>query len=175
MSEASDKRRWTNTIEAHLADLARQFDALENAMQAFGADFELAEFKRAYDTTENMDLYNRAQALERAVGRVQNFATELAQAGVKLAALELPPIGPEGSKAAQAFQALRDSGVIGGQLARRLIRAQKLRSRLEHSYVTIPAGDVHRTAILVRDSSLQFIGPYRRWIEPHLRDEEVPA
>lgn len=170
MSEASDRRRWTNTIDNHLADLTRQFDALDNAMQAFGSDFDLTQFKRAYDTADDMELYNRAQALERAVGRVQNFIAELAQAGAKLAGLELPAMGPDGSKAAQAFEALRGSGVIDGQLARRLVRAQKLRSRLEHSYVTVPAGDVHATAVLVRESSLQFIGPYRRWIEPFLSE-----
>lgn len=168
MSEASDRRRWTNTIGNHLADLTRQLDALDNAMGVFGDDFELAQFKRAYEATDDMDLYNRAQALERAVGRVQNYIADLAQAGVKLSGVDLPPMGPDGSKAAQAFQALKDSEVISGRLARQLIRAQKLRSRLEHSYVSLPAGDVHATAVLVRESSLGFIGPYRRWIQAHL-------
>ena len=36
--------------------------------------------------------------------------------------------------------------------------------------VQTPAGDVHRAAILVRDTARDFIGSYRDWIEPYLEN-----
>jgi hypothetical protein len=40
-----------------------------------------------------MGAYNRVQAVERALGRVQKYVAELAEAGVKLAALPRPTDG----------------------------------------------------------------------------------
>jgi hypothetical protein len=158
--------RWRRTIVRHLEDLPRQFAALESAMASFGEDFDAKRFKEAFDTTEDMEAYNRVQALERAVGRVQNFDAELAIAGAKLAELPLPPIGVGGSPAQQAFEALRDASVIDGSLCRKLTRAQKARSMIEHSYVQMPAGDVHRAAELVHETARQFIAAYRDPVAP---------
>jgi uncharacterized protein YutE (UPF0331/DUF86 family) len=135
-------------------------------MGAFGDDFDLQSFKRAFETSDDMEAYNRVQALERAVGRVQNFVAELAEAGVRLA--DLPRASGAGPVAQRAFEALRDAGVIDGRLSRRLTRAQGARSAIEHGYLTIPAGDVHRAAELVHGSARDFIGRYRRWIEPYV-------
>jgi hypothetical protein len=168
-----DERRWRLTIVRHLEDLPRQYAALENAMAAFGEDFDLQQFKAAYNTTEDMDAYNRVQAVERAVGRVQNYVADLADAGAKLAGLPRPPMESGGSQAQQAFEALRDAGVIGRGLCRQLVRAQAARTRIEHSYVQTPATDVHRTAVLVRDAAGDFISSYRSWIEPCLTEAEV--
>src|SRR4051812_43083756 len=133
-------------------------------MAPFGDEFDLVRFKRAFDTHADMEAYNRVQAVERALARVQNFVAELAYAGVNLAELPRPRIADEGSRAQQAFEALRDAKVIDGRLCRRLIRAQKARSLIEHSYIRTPAGDVHRAAELVHDAARDFIGPYRAWI-----------
>ena len=164
----ADRRQWQRDIVRHLEDFPRQYAALETAMAAFGEDFDLQRFKEAFDTTEDMEAYNRVQALERAVGRVQNFVAQLAEAGMKLAQLPRSPIEDDGSPAQQAFEALRDAGVIGGGLCRQLTRAQKARSMIEHSYVQTPAGDVHRAAELVHQAARDFIGSYRAWIEPYL-------
>ena len=137
-------------------------------MAAFGDDFDRQRFKQAFDTRDDMEAYNRAQAVERAVGRVQSFVAELAEAGVRLGQLPLPPIEPDGSAAQRAFEALRDAGVIDRGLTRRLTWAQRARSMIEHSYVQTPAGDVHRAATLVREAARAFIAPYRDWIAPHL-------
>ncbi|MGI8863462.1 MAG: hypothetical protein ACR2JH_03545 [Solirubrobacteraceae bacterium] len=163
-----DDRRWRLTVVRHLEDLPRQYAALENAMATFGEDFDLPQFKAAYTTTEDMDAYNRVQAVERAVGRVQNYVGELADAGAKLARLPRSPTERGGSQAQQAFEALRDAGVIGRVLCRRLVQAQNARTRIEHSYVRTPAGDVHRAATLARDAARDFVGSYRTWIEPYL-------
>jgi hypothetical protein len=163
-----DERRWRLTVVRHLEDLPRQYAALENAMAAFGEDFDLPQFKAAYNTTEDMDAYNRVQAVERAVGRVQNYVGELADAGAKLAGLPRTPMEGGGSQAQQAFEALRGARVIGRGLFRDLVQAQNARTRIEHSYVQTPAGDVHRAATLVRDAARDFVGSYRTWIEPHL-------
>lgn len=166
----ADRNRWQRDIVRHLEDLPRQYAALETAMAGFGEDFDLRRFKKAFETTQDMEAYNRVQALERAVGRVQNYLAVLAEAGMRLAALPRPPIGPDGSPAQQAFEALRDAEVIDGALCRRLIRAQRARSMIEHSYVQTPAGDVHRAAELVHDAAQAFLGPYRRWIDAYLAE-----
>lgn len=138
-------------------------------MASFGEDFDLRRFKEAFDTAADLDAYNRVQAVERALGRVQNFVAELARAGVKLAQLPRPP-EVRGSTTHQAFAALRDAGVIDGALCRRLTRAQDARSMIEHSYIEASAGRVHESAKLIHDAARDFIGRYRTWIEPHLRD-----
>jgi hypothetical protein len=80
---------------------------------------------------------------------------ELAEAGVKLAALPRPT-DSHGSPAQQAFEAMRDAKVISGGLCRRLGQAQNARTRIEHSYVQTPAGDVHRAiACLKRQMSFE--------------------
>ena len=63
---------------------------------------------------------------------------------------------------------MRDAKIITARLFGRLVQAQNARTRIEHSYVHTPAGDVHRAAILVRDTARDFIGSYRDWIAPHL-------
>ena len=81
----ADIARWRRQVHGHLEDFPRQYAALESAMATFGNDFDRAAFKRAYDTQIDMEDYNRAQAVERAVGRVQNYVADLAIDGVKLA------------------------------------------------------------------------------------------
>ena len=168
---AVDTKRWRLAIVRHLGDLPRQYAALEHAMASFGEDFDLQQFRAAYNTAEDMDAYNRVQAVERALGRVQNYVGELAEAGAKLAALPRPAESHRSSTEI-AFEAMRHAKVISGGLCRRLIQAQNARTRIEHSYVQTPAGDVHRAAIVVRDTARDFIGSYRDWIEPYLPEPE---
>lgn len=162
-----DRKRWARDIVRHLEDFPRQYSALETAMTAFGGDFDLAQFKAAFNASdpEQMEEYNRVQAVERAVGRLQNYVADLAVAGVRLAGL---PPEEDGSEPVRAFNALRSAKVIDGELCRRLIRAQQARVMIEHSYVDTAAGDVHRAVELIREVAGDFIGPYRAWIEPHL-------
>ena len=137
-------------------------------MAAFGDDFDLQLFKQAYDTEDDLDAYNQAQALERAFGRVQNHVADLAEAGARLARLPLEPVAENAPRAQRAFEALHKGGVIDKGLCRRLILAQNARSRVEHSYVEVPAGDVHRAAALVHETAGTFIGPYAHWIAEYL-------
>jgi uncharacterized protein YutE (UPF0331/DUF86 family) len=168
----ADRNRWQRDIVRRLEDLPRQYSALENAMGAFGDDFDLRAVKDAYNTFDDMDAYNRVQALERAMSRLQNFVAELAVAGVKLAQLPRDPGRARTAAPQQAFEGLRDAGVINGALCRRLTRAQSARSRIEHGYVDVPAGDVHRAATLVHGATRDFIGRYRAWIGSHLPGRE---
>jgi uncharacterized protein YutE (UPF0331/DUF86 family) len=160
----AEVERWRREIVDLLGDFPRQHAALGSAMAAFGESFDLKRFKVAYETESDMEAYNRAQAVERALGRVQNYTADLAIAGVKLAGLE-PTERAGGGAARRAFEALRTARVIDGELCRRLLRTQKARAAIEHSYVNVPAGTVHRAALLVHESARDFIGPYRRWIE----------
>jgi uncharacterized protein YutE (UPF0331/DUF86 family) len=164
-----DRRRWRRDIARHLEDFPRQYAALEHAMAAFDGEFDLGQFKQAFNTMDDIDAYNRVQAVERALGRVQNFVSDLAQAGAKLAQLPRAP-DAQGSAAHQAFAALREAGVIDGGLCRRLTRAQDARTMIEHGYIETSAGRVHQAAELVRESARDFIGRYRTWVEPHLKD-----
>lgn len=166
----ADRNRWRQTITRHLEDFPRQYAALEHAMAAFG-DFDLEEFKQAFNTTDDIEAYNRVQAVERALGRVQNFVAELAQAGSKLAQLP-PPAERHASSADEAFMALRDAGVLSKQLCRRLIRAQAARTTIEHGYLGASAGNVHEAAQLIHDSAREFVGAFRDWIAPYLTDQE---
>ncbi|MFL5816845.1 MAG: hypothetical protein ACJ76L_04510 [Conexibacter sp.] len=161
------RKRWQRQIVDVLAKLPREYRALENAMAAFGESFDLASFKRAFESDDDLDGYNRAQAVERAVGRVQNFLTELADAGALLAALPVPEPRHR-SRAEVAFTALRTEGVIDGRLCAQLFKAQRARSRIEHAYLDLTAGEVHRAARLVHDTAPGFMRAYRAWIEPFL-------
>lgn len=163
----ADVQRWRREIVDLLADFPRQYAALETAMSAFGEDFDLASFKQAYETETEMDAYNRVQAVERALSRVQNYVAELSIVGAKLAGLDLSEADHE-SVSLRAFAGLRNTEVIGPALCRHLVRAQKARTMIEHSYVQVPAGNAHRAAELVRQSARDFIGPYRAWIEGYL-------
>jgi len=163
---AAQRNRWRNETIEHLEDFPRQYAALQNAMAEFGADFPLPPFKAAFDSTTDMDSYNRVQSVERALDRVQNFVAQLSIVGAKLAGLQ-PPKADEG-EATKAFTALNEAGVINAALCRKLRRAQKARTMIEHSYVKVPAGKVHEAAELVAVSAREFIGPYRAWVEDYL-------
>jgi hypothetical protein len=118
----AERRRWRDAIDRHLEDLPRQYAALEHAMASFGETFDVERFMAAYDTSDDMGAYNRVQAVERALGRVQNYVGELAAAGVKLAALPTAA-DSHGSSAQQGFEALRDARIISRSLCRKLVQA----------------------------------------------------
>ena len=160
-----DRRRWQNGIVRVLERFPQQYAALESAMGAFGDDFELRAFKRAFDFADGVEAYNRAQVIERAIGRVQNFMADLAESGAKLAQLPSPV---HGSNAERAFLALRDAGVIDRELCSGLRDAQSARTRIEHFYLDVTAGEVHRAARLVHDIAPRFLDRYVNWIEPCL-------
>jgi hypothetical protein len=166
----AEKARRQDEIVRHLEDFPRQYTALEAAMTGFGPEFDLATFKAAFNTAEDMAAYNRVQALERAMTRVQNYVAQLAIAGVKLTGLPTGNATRGGSPAELAFRALRAAKVISPRLGNELIRAQRARTRIEHMYVRTNAGDVHQSATLIHKASRDFIGPFRAWIEPHIRD-----
>jgi hypothetical protein len=162
------RRRLARRIDARIEDFPRQHAALEAAMASFGEKFDLQPFKRAFETTDDVEAYNRVQAIERGVGRVQGYVADMAMDGVRLAGLSSDPAGGEGFRAAPAFEALRDAKVIDVRLCNRLVAAQKDRSQIEHEYPGLRAGNVHKAAILVRESSREFFSLFRPWIEPHL-------
>jgi uncharacterized protein YutE (UPF0331/DUF86 family) len=163
------RRRWAREVRDLLVDFPRQHAALRNAMDAFDSDFDLTAFKRAFEETSDMELYNRAQAVEHGVARVQTYVAELAIAGTKLAALEPPKRVGEGA-AERAFSALAEAGVVDPRLARLLKKTQGARNRIEHGYVDLSAGEVHTAANEVSEISREFIGAYSTWIEPYLDD-----
>jgi uncharacterized protein YutE (UPF0331/DUF86 family) len=89
-------------------------------------------------------LHNRVQALERAVTRVQNILADLAIDGVKLGGLPLPEI--KAGEAERSFEALKENGVIGAPLCKRLRKAQKTRNLIEHDYDKVTVGQLRDTA-----------------------------
>lgn len=162
------RKRLQRRIVARIDDFPRQHAALESAMAAFGDGFDLARFKRAFETSDDIDAYNDVQAVERAAGRVQGYVGDMAMDGVRLAGLPSDPAGGEGFRATHAFEALRDAKLIDAGLCRRLARAQRGRSQIEHEYPGLRAGRVHDAATLIRETSLEFFTRFRPWVEPHL-------
>jgi len=166
LSKADRQRLERRTVD-HLKEFPRQLAALEVAIAEFGDEFDVARFKRAFNSPD-LKVYNRVQAVEKAVGRVQNFLTDLAVDGACLAELPVGRPAKDDSKAKPSFDALRDVDVIDAGICRRLENGQKARSRLEHDYLHMSAGEVHRATKTVRQTAQEFIGPFRAWIEPYL-------
>jgi len=161
-----DLRRWKKEIAEGLGNLPREHEALEYAMAEFGGNFDLKELRKALERTADVALYNRAQALERAVTRVQNILADLAIAGVKLAGLPLP--AANAGVADRSFEALKEAEVISAALSRRLRNAQRMRNLIEHDYDKVTAGELHKVAEDVRKLGTEFARPFRDWIEPSL-------
>jgi len=51
----AESRRLMRRISAHIDDFPRQNAALESAMGAFGQDFDFAQFKRAFETADDIE------------------------------------------------------------------------------------------------------------------------
>jgi uncharacterized protein YutE (UPF0331/DUF86 family) len=161
-----DLRRWKKEIAEELANLPREHEALEYAMAEFGASFDLKELRKALEPKADVALYNGVQALERAVTRVQNILADLAISGVKLGGLPLPATGA--GVADRSFEALKEGGVIGAALSRRLRNAQRMRNLIEHDYDKVTAGQLHKVAEDVRRLGAEFTRPFRDWVKPRL-------
>lgn len=159
--------RLREEILARLEEFDYQFLLLEDAIRAFGEDFDLPAFKRAFEKESGVAGSQKVQLVERSFSHVQNFMAQLAEAGGMLAQLEPPKIheGP----AARAFETLEEAGVINASLCTRLKRCQQARSEIEHDYIHVTAGRVHEMAKLAVESAPEFIERYKPWIEPYLR------
>jgi hypothetical protein len=153
-------------IVTHLEDFPSQLEALEASMAMFGETFEPGQFKRAFNRESGIGAYARVQAVERGFSRVQNYMAQLALDGTELVGIDLPKIH-EG-EAARAFEALKHQKVISPALCRRLKKTQSARSAVEHDYLGMKAGEVHRAVVSTAAAARELIGPYARWITPYL-------
>ncbi len=99
----------------------------------------------AYASEDPVEL-NRVKAVERGVDQLYNYIAELAAFGLELA--ELRGRRDE-TNARRDLDALRDAGVISGELTRRLQRLRELRRMLVHEYATATAEQVHESALIV--------------------------
>jgi len=158
--------RLRKEIIAHLEDFPYQLEALEAAMETFGGNFDLKEFKNSFERKNGAEGYLRVQALERSFTRVQNYIAQLSQSGALLAGLELPKV--HAGTAARSFEALKTAGVIDASTCRRLKQTQSTRSAVEHEYVQMKAGRLHKAIVLLADTARDFIGPYTAWIDEFL-------
>jgi hypothetical protein len=73
-------------IRDRVGDVRRHLLALRTAMAAFGDDFELDAFRKAYASADPVEL-NRVKAVERGVDQLYNYVAELAAFGLELAEL----------------------------------------------------------------------------------------
>jgi len=161
-----DTDRLQKEIVAHLEDFPRQLDALEAGINVFGSNFDLKEFKDSFEGKNGTEGYLRVQALERSFTRVQNYIAQLSQSGAMLAGLDLPKIRQ--GAAARSFEALKSAGVIDATTCRRLKQTQDARSAVEHEYVRMKAGRLHKAIALLAATTRDFIGPYTAWVAPYL-------
>jgi uncharacterized protein YutE (UPF0331/DUF86 family) len=127
--EANDSQRaraLKAKIRDRVSDVRRHLLALRTAMAEFGEDFELDSFRTAYASEDPVEL-NGVKAVERGVDQLYNYVAELAAFGLELA--ELRGRRDE-TNARRDLDALRDAGVLSGELARRLQRLRELRRML---------------------------------------------
>lgn len=162
--EASDPQRaraLKAKIRDRVSDVRRHLHALRTAMGEFGEDFEKDAFRSAFVSDDPVVL-NRVKSVERGVDQLYNYIAELAAFGLELA--ELRGRRDE-TNARRDLDALRDAGVISGELTRRLQRLRELRRMLVHEYATATSEQVHESALIVADSFPAFYDSYRAWIK----------
>ncbi|MHB8242586.1 MAG: HepT-like ribonuclease domain-containing protein [Solirubrobacteraceae bacterium] len=147
-------------VRDRVSDVRRHLLALRTAMAEFGEDFELDVFRAAFISDDPVVL-NRVKSVERGVDQLYNYIAELAAFGLELA--ELRGRRDE-TNARRDLDALRDAGVISGELTRRLQRLRELRRMLVHEYATATSEQVHESALIVTDSFPAFYDAYRAWI-----------
>ncbi|MHB1834549.1 MAG: hypothetical protein ACYCXW_06250 [Solirubrobacteraceae bacterium] len=147
-------------IRDRVADVRRHLVALRTAMGEFGEDFELEQFRLAYES-EDPVLLNRVKAVERGVDQLYNYIAELAALGLELAELRTRR---QETNARVDIDSLTRAGVIGPERARRLQRLRELRRLLVHEYATATAEQVHEAARIIANEFVPFYDSYRIWI-----------
>lgn len=140
--DANRARALKAKIRDRVSDVRRHLIALRVAMAEFGEDFDLDEFRAAYDTDEPARL-NQVKAVERGVDQLWNYIAELTSFGLELA--EVRRRGDE-LNARRDLAALRRIGVLGAERARRLDRLRELRRLLVHEYATASAEQIYGRA-----------------------------
>jgi uncharacterized protein YutE (UPF0331/DUF86 family) len=148
-------------IRDRVSDVRRHLSALRAAMAEFGEDFDREAFRTAYASEDPVEL-NRVKAVERGVDQLYNYIAELTAFGLELAELRGRT---DETNARLDLKALRDAGVISGELERRLQRLRELRRMLVHEYATASAEQVHESALIVTSSFPTFYEAYRAWIK----------
>lgn len=162
--EANDPQRaraLKAKIRDRVNDVRRHLLALRTAMAEFGEDFEMDAFRAAVISDDPVVL-NRVKSVERGIDQLYNYIAELAAFGLELA--ELRGRRDE-TNARRDLDALRDAGVISGELTRRLQRLRELRRMLVHEYATATAEQIRESALIVTDSFPAFYDAYRAWIK----------
>jgi uncharacterized protein YutE (UPF0331/DUF86 family) len=147
-------------VRDRVSDLRRHLVALRTAMGEFGEDFELEQFRLAYES-EDPVLLNRVKAVERGVDQLYNYIAELAALGLELAELRTRR---QETNARVDIDSLTRAGVIGPGRARRLQRLRELRRLLVHEYATATAEQVHEAARIIANEFVPFYDSYRAWI-----------
>lgn len=155
-------------IRDRVSDVRRHLLALRAAMAEFGEDFDLDSFREAY-VSEDPAKLNRVKAVERGVDQLYNYIAELSMFGLELAELRGRR---EETNARRDLDALREAGVLSGELTGRLQRLRELRRMLVHEYATATAEQVHESAKLVANNFTAFYNAYRELIKRGFRPEE---
>lgn len=147
-------------IRDRVSDVRRHLVALRTAMAEFGEDFELEQFRQAYDSDDPV-LLNRVKAIERGVDQLYDYVAELSAFGLELAEIRNRH---QETNARADIDALERIGVIGRQRARRMQRLRELRRLLIHEYATATAEQVHEADRIVASEFVAFYDAYRDWI-----------
>lgn len=164
MTRPIDRKRWRHAITEYLRDLPRQIGALDHSMEPFP---DAESFRSAFES-DDLNAYGRAQQVERAFGRVQNYLAQLAEDGTKLADLDRRLVSGKEPRSAPYFEALRDASVIEAELCRRLISSQADRNLVEHDYVKLDADRLYAAVERLRDVAPAFARRYRDWIASYI-------
>lgn len=165
MTAAGDARSrgLREAILRRLEDLPRQYAALQTAMSSFGDEFDRTAFASALEG-DDLDAYNRAQAIEQGFTRLQNYVVELAGAAAELAGLR----AKARAEARRDLELLRDAGVLSASLAERLAGLQRMRNALQHADIDLDPGELHAAVLALHDAIPSFTRALRDWIAPRL-------
>ena len=147
-------------VRDRIADVRRHFLALRTGMAEFGDDFEIDEFRAAYESDDPVRL-NQVKAVERGVDQLYNYVAELSSLGLELAEVRARD---DETNARRDLQDMARIGVLGRERARRLDRLRELRRIMVHEYATATAEQVHEAAHLVANEFAAFYDAYREWI-----------
>lgn len=151
-------------LTSRLERIQPKAEALRLAIDRFGTDFSLAEWTRAFESSDPDDINAVGAALNDYCGIVSNIAA-LVQTGVRATRLE----PAEGSWHPASFRAhletvCQDGGVSKGQRDT-IVTLDRMRNGLQHDSPSIGADEAHREIEVLLKSVRGFLKSYLTWLE----------
>lgn len=144
---AAQKEEWRDLIREALGDLPIQEKDLGHAIGQFRPDFNLAAWKRAFDSVDPVERA-KANSLKWPFATIVNHLNATMLNGTVVAGLMAPP--QRKFAAPLHYQVLEKTGIIGAGERRDIERVNEVRARLTHFYAQATAEEVHEAVQLLQ-------------------------